>query len=139
MQDLNARIEKLRAEIDGAEAEIRTYAALRGAMQYTIDYFSMRIEKYDVLGRLWQSPHVFVITGYIPAESAPALEKELTEKFEAYVELETPAEDEDVPVKLKNNAFAAPVEVCSKATACRAGRRSTPARSWRSFTTSSSA
>lgn len=110
MQDLNARIEKLRAEIDGAEAEIRTYAALRGAMQYTIDYFSMRIEKYDVLGRLWQSPHVFVITGYIPAESAPALEKELTEKFEAYIELETPAEDEDVPVKLKNNAFAAPVE-----------------------------
>lgn len=110
MQDLNARIEKLRAEIDGAEAEIRTYAALRGAMQYTIDYFSMRIEKYDVLGRLWQSPHVFVITGYIPAESAPALEKELTEKFEVYVELETPAEDEDVPVKLKNNAFAAPVE-----------------------------
>lgn len=110
MQDLNARIEKLRAEIDGAEAEIRTYAALRGAMQYTIDYFSMRIAKYDVLGRLWQSPHVFVITGYIPAESAPALEKELTEKFEAYVELETPAEDEDVPVKLKNNAFAAPVE-----------------------------
>ena len=110
MQDLNARIEKLRAEIDGAEAEIRTYAALRGAMQYTIDYFSMRFEKYDVLGRLWQSPHVFVITGYIPAESAPALEKELTEKFEAYVELETPAEDEDVPVKLKNNAFAAPVE-----------------------------
>ena len=110
MQDLNARIEKLRAEIDGAEAEIRTYTALRGAMQYTIDYFSMRIEKYDVLGRLWQSPHVFVITGYIPAESAPALEKELTEKFEAYVELETPAEDEDVPVKLKNNAFAAPVE-----------------------------
>lgn len=110
MQDLNARIEKLRAEIDGAEAEIRTYAALRGAMQYTIDYFSMRIEKYDVLGRLWQSPHVFVITGYIPAESAPALEKELTEKFEAYVELETLAEDEDVPVKLKNNAFAAPVE-----------------------------
>lgn len=110
MQDLNARIEKLRAEIDGAEAEIRTYAALRGAMQYTIDYFSMRIEKYDVLGRLWQSPHVSVITGYIPAESAPALEKELTEKFEAYVELETPAEDEDVPVKLKNNAFAAPVE-----------------------------
>ena len=110
MQDLNARIEKLRAEIDGAEAEIRTYAALRGAMQYTIDYFSMRIEKYDVLGRLWQSPHVFVITGYIPAESAPALEKELTEKFEAYVELETPAENEDVPVKLKNNAFAAPVE-----------------------------
>ena len=32
----------------------------------------MRTEKYDVLGRLWQSPHVFLITGYIPAENASA-------------------------------------------------------------------
>ena len=84
-------------------------------------------------------PHVFVITGYIPAESAPALEKELTEKFEAYVELETPAEDEDVPVKLKNNAFAAPVEGVLESYSMPGRKEIDPARSWRSFITSSSA
>ena len=46
----------------------------------------MRTEKYDVLGRLWQSPHVFLITGYIPAENAEALKTELTTTQEAYVE-----------------------------------------------------
>lgn len=107
---LNGRIDKLQAEIDEAEAEIRTYKDLRESLLYTIDYFTMRTEKYDVLGRLWQSPHVFLITGYIPAENAAALEAELTAKLDAYVELETPGEDEDLPVKLKNNAFAAPVE-----------------------------
>ncbi len=110
VQHLQSRIEKLQAEIEAAEAEIRTYKALRGALQYTIDYFAMRIEKYDVLGQLWQSAHVFVITGYIPAESAPALEAELTKGYDAYVELEAPDDTEDTPVLLKNNGFAAPVE-----------------------------
>ena len=107
---LNGRIEKLQAEIDEAEAEIRTFKGQREAILYTIDYFTMRIEKYDVLGRLWQSPHVFIITGYVPAENADALKTELETKLEAYVELTTPEENDDVPVKLKNNAFAAPVE-----------------------------
>ncbi|MDD7646143.1 MAG: V-type ATP synthase subunit I [Ruminococcus bromii] len=110
VQKLNGRIEALQAEIDGAEAEIRTFKDRREAILYTIDYFTMRTEKYDVLGRLWQSPHVFIITGYVPAENADALKEELETKLEAYVELSAPDENDDVPVKLKNNAFAAPVE-----------------------------
>ena len=110
VQKLNGRIEALQAEIDGAEAEIRTFKDQREAILYTIDYFTMRTEKYDVLGRLWQSPHVFIITGYVPAENADALKEELETKLEAYVELSAPDENDDVPVKLKNNAFAAPVE-----------------------------
>ncbi len=110
VQKLNGRIEALQVEIDGAEAEIRTFKDQREAILYTIDYFTMRTEKYDVLGRLWQSPHVFIITGYVPAENADALKEELETKLEAYVELSAPDENDDVPVKLKNNAFAAPVE-----------------------------
>ncbi|MGN0478481.1 MAG: V-type ATP synthase subunit I, partial [Hominenteromicrobium sp.] len=107
---LNGRIEALQAEIDAAEAEIRTFKDQREAILYTIDYFTMRTEKYDVLGRLWQSPHVFIITGYVPAENADALKTELETKLEAYVELTVPDETDDVPVKLKNSAFSAPVE-----------------------------
>lgn len=110
VKKLQARIEKLQAETEAAEAEIRTYKTLRSALQYTIDYFAMRIEKYDVLGQLWQSTHVFVITGYIPADRAAALESELTQDYEAYVELEKPDDTEDTPVLLLNNGFAAPVE-----------------------------
>ena len=107
---LNGRIAALQKEIDENEAEIRTHKNRREDLLYTIDYFTMRTEKYDVLGRLWQSPHVFLITGYIPAENAEALKTELTTTQEAYVELCDPSDADDVPVKLKNNKFAAPVE-----------------------------
>lgn len=53
---------------------------------------------------------MFLITGYIPAENAEALKTELTTTQEAYVELCDPSDADDVPVKLKNNKFAAPVE-----------------------------
>ena len=60
---LNGRIAALQKEIDKNEAEIRTHKNRREDLLYTIDYFTMRTEKYDVLGRLWQSPHVFLING----------------------------------------------------------------------------
>lgn len=109
-EDLKQRIEAAKGDIDDAEKEIISYADRRSDILFTADYFTMRAEKYRVLGDLWQSPHVFQVTGYIPAEDSAALEHELEEKFNAYVELETPDENEDVPIKLKNGFFAAPVE-----------------------------
>ena len=110
IQVLKERIEAAEREIDTAREEITAHKQQREDLLYAADYFSMRAEKYRVLGELWQSPHAFQVTGYIPAEDAPALERELTEKYAAYVELEAPGEDEDVPVKLKNGFFSAPVE-----------------------------
>jgi V/A-type H+-transporting ATPase subunit I len=51
-----------------------------------------------------------VVSGYIPKNEAEALEKDLTERFDAAVEFEDPTEDEDTPVLLKNNGFAQPLE-----------------------------
>ncbi len=110
VKDLEGRMEEERKNIEEAEKEIASYADKREALLFTSDYYAMRADKYRVLGDLWQSPHVFQITGYIPAENAVALEKELEDSFKAYVEIETPGPDEDPPVKLKNNFFAAPVE-----------------------------
>lgn len=110
VQILESRIEEAKKKIAEYEAEIAGYKDKRLEMLYTIDYYTMRIEKYEVLGRLWQSNNVFIITGYIPEEDIPPLQKELEEKFRCYSELESPGEDEEPPVKLKNNGFAAPVE-----------------------------
>lgn len=109
-EDLQKRIEAMEQEIKDAEQEIASYSEQRETFLLTADYYTMRADKYRVLGELWQSPHVFQVTGYIPAEDAPALEQELESMFQAYVEIETPGPEEDLPVKLKNNFFTAPVE-----------------------------
>lgn len=107
---LKKRITNAQKLIEESEKEISSYADMRTDFLYTIDYYTMRIEKYEVLGTLWQSAHVFIITGYIPEEDYPALKKELEEKFSCFVETEKIGKKENPPVKLKNNKFAAPVE-----------------------------
>ncbi len=109
-EELKGRIKAAREEIAGAEKEIASYAGKREELLFTADYFTMRASKYQVLGDLWQSPHVFYISGYVTAGRAPALQKELEEKYQAFVEVETPEEGEELPVRLQNGFFGAPVE-----------------------------
>ena len=66
----------------------------------------MRAEKYGVLNGLAQSRRVFFITGYVPENAAPKLEKLLQEKYEVVVEYTEPGDEEDVPILLHNNKFA---------------------------------
>ncbi len=108
--ELKGRIEAARGEIKKAGEEIRSYATEREPLLFTADYFTMRSDKYQVLGELWQSPHVFYLTGFVPAPAAPALQQRLEESYHAFVELEDPGPDEDLPVKLHNGFFASAVE-----------------------------
>lgn len=109
VKELNDRIDAAKSEITQAEKEIASYKDEREAMLFTADYFRMRADKYEVLGELWQSPHVFYLTGFVTAARAPKLQQDL-EKYGAFVEVETPSDSEDLPIKLQNGFFGAPVE-----------------------------
>lgn len=106
-------VEELKRTEEGiAEAgeEIRSMAPVREELKFVADYYTMRAEKYGVLNSLAQSQSVFLITGYVPAEQAKELEVHLASRYNVFAQFEDPAEDEDVPVILRNNKFAEPVE-----------------------------
>lgn len=107
---MEERIEKNKAVIQKAEDEIKSYADQRADLVYLGDQMIMRAEKYDVMHRLAQTKHVFVLEGYVPAPKAPALLDKLNQKFDGYAETIAIQPDEDVPVVLKNNWFAEPTE-----------------------------
>lgn len=92
------------------EDEIKSYADKRGDIKFLMDYDTMRAEKYSVIGNLVQSKRTFILTGYVPVRDTESLSAELSKKFDLAVEFTNPAQGEDVPVLLKNNGFAAPVE-----------------------------
>ena len=75
-----------------------------------IDYYTMRLEKYQILSTVNHIGKTFLITGYIPEKYAKDLEAEFTKKYSAAVELEEPEEDDIPPILLENNSFAAPCE-----------------------------
>lgn len=110
IEDLRSRIKAAQDIISDSEKSIAQCADSRKELLYTIDYFTMRIEKYEVLGNLWQSNHVFIITGFIPEEDSEGLKTELEKNFQCFAEIDNLGKKAKPPVKLRNNKFAAPVE-----------------------------
>jgi V/A-type H+-transporting ATPase subunit I len=107
---LEQKREKIRAQEQANFDRIAAFAPRRQDIEFIVDYFTMRAEKYEVLGTLPQSRRTFLLEGYVPAGRAQVLEDVLSARFDIDVELSDPGPDEDVPVLLHNNAFASPVE-----------------------------
>ncbi len=107
---LNTRISTANSEIESMKNEIISYKDRRPDLLGCYDYLCARLEKYEVLGQVMQSKKVFCINGYITKEDSLDLKAKLEDKFDCFIELSDPLKNENVPVKLKNGGFAAPVE-----------------------------
>ncbi len=93
-----------------AIAQLKELECKREELKFAVDYYSMRAEKYGILGELLQSGHTFFLDGYIPECKAGALKEKLESKYPCDVRLEEIARGGEVPVLLKNNAFTGPTE-----------------------------
>ena len=105
-------IEKLDEEIADTENKIISYADSRDDIKFMTDYYAMRAEKYNVLSKLSQRNHVFVISGYVPKNLANDLSASLEHNYSVAVEV-MDAED-DAPILLKNAYVTEPVETVVK-------------------------
>ena len=110
LKKLQNTIAELTRKVQLAQDEIKRQSEAREDLKFMLDYYTMRLEKYEIISRLMQSRRTFILTGYVPERETAALEKELNANFPVAVKFETPAEDEDVPVLLRNNGFSSPVE-----------------------------
>ncbi|RDU21920.1 V-type ATP synthase subunit I [Anaerosacchariphilus polymeriproducens] len=110
MEQLQSEIQKNQKTIEDCMNELKDLGSIREDICFLQDYESMRLEKYNVLGRLLQTSKVFILTGYIPKKEANNLESKLNQRFELSVEFEDPDESEDTPVLLENNGFSRPIQ-----------------------------
>ena len=111
------RIGRLRKRISAAESEIEDavhrlagYKNDRGSLEFISDYFLMRKDKYEALGKLLFSRKTFILEGYIPDKEVNKLEEILTNNFDVSLIFNDTSEEDDVPVLLKNNPLVSPVE-----------------------------
>ena len=103
--------EELLTEMKEAQSKAEaSYAASRQDLELISDYYQTRAEKYRILGELPQTKSTFAVSGYVPAQKAEAIVKELTDRYGAAAEAEEIAEDEEAPVLLHNNRFSESVE-----------------------------
>ena len=111
------RIARLTKEIEDCNdkiaeniEKIKEYSGSEPELEFASDYYASRSDKYKAISNLGLTKNTLVITGYIPEKDAKDLKSELEEKYSVAVTITEPAEDEDVPVLLKNGGFSSPVE-----------------------------
>lgn len=97
-------------EADGAIDKIREHGDKAGDIEFVLDYLAVRCSKYKALSDLAVSSTCFVLNGWIPADKADGLRRQIEGKYAAVVTITEPEEDDDEPTLLKNNSFVAPVE-----------------------------
>ena len=108
---LTERIEALNTEIDDAKDKLKQLSEKKESIEFLIDWFAIRLDKYDAIESLAMSDHVFVVTGYCAEKYALSLKKEIEDKYVAdFTVLEPPEDDDNVPVVLENGSFSRPAE-----------------------------
>ena len=109
VENLKSKSKMLYEESRKVKEEIISYADKREDIKDTQDYFRIRADKYNVINELDHSRHVFVITGYVPEEDCEKLEQLCSRVSTCYIDFKD-ADENEAPVKLKNNKFTEPAE-----------------------------
>lgn len=103
-------IASIQKEIEALRQKLEEYSKRRMEIKEVADYYTVRAEKYRVVGSILQSKHTFFITGFIPEREIENLRKNLESRFTVVIDVEEPKENENVPVLLSNNKTAGAVE-----------------------------
>ena len=110
-EDCRQEIDKLHKQIDELTAEIKKYGTYYSDIRFLSDYYTAQIDKYTAMENAASTEMAFYVRGYIPAAVSEEIKFEIENSYKAQMELYEPDyENEDVPVLLKNNSFAAGVE-----------------------------
>lgn len=108
---LEAQIEKCNEKIAENEEKIKTYAEFRGDMEFLVDYFTLRTDKYEALDKISMSDNIFVLTGYVPEIYVEGLTKKLESLFDVAISITDPdPETEEIPVLLDNGSIGQTME-----------------------------
>ena len=96
-------------EIEQSKNDIIAMGKSRNDIEFVIDYLTLRKEKYQVISKLAMTQSVFMLEGWIPEKRLGKLINELN-KYDVYVEVSNPKENEQAPVAFQNGSFVNPVE-----------------------------
>lgn len=110
IRENSTRINDLDEQISKTQTEIADMASEHENISFLIDYFTMRVDKYEQFKKVSLSDNVLYLSGYIPEKYAKKTVEQLENRFTVAITLSEPDEDEDTPVLLENNAFASGVE-----------------------------
>ncbi len=109
--DCNNNIASGLERIEQLKEKLEFYVDNYDEIRFLSDYYLAQAEKYKAIEWAAATENAIIIRGYIPERKAGEFGFEVERNFSAQIEFSQPDyENEDVPVLIENNSFAAGVE-----------------------------
>ncbi len=105
-----SQVKYIKQDIKNLTDTICKMAEVRKQLVFTLDYLSMRVDKYRALEQFAITRRTMIIEGYVPADSSAILAAELMQKYTICVTVSEPSELDQPPVAFKNIMPAAAIE-----------------------------
>ena len=99
---LKSRSKELLSDVERVKGSLNGYAVLFDELQIALDIAGTALRLSEARRKLFNTDKAVLLSGFIPAEHTPALEKAL-KKEPVYLTLEDPEKNDDVPVRLVNS------------------------------------
>lgn len=96
--------------IDTHEEKLCSCFDKREEIEFAKDFLCVSGDRLKESEKMPSGTHLFYIKGYAAQRDAERIKETLEEKYSSAVAVSEPQPDEDVPVILSNNFFAAPLE-----------------------------
>ena len=110
MEEIEQEIEKNQKELELLDKSLLDFEKDMDNMKFAYDYLLMRKEKYEQIEKLEFTSKTFFASAYIESELVDDFIKDMEEKFNVCIEVYDIPEDEEYPIKFKNNKFVEPVD-----------------------------
>ena len=111
IKQYSEEISRKKEAIEKLNSELEQYSDWIERFKYLIDYYTIQIEKYKAIELSGTTDRIIYFTGYIPENKSEEFKFEVERQFTASVKLSEPDyENKNVPVMVKNGAFASGVE-----------------------------
>ena len=109
IKELQKQLVNLDDQINAAVSKITELSQYRSEIEITADWYLSAAELYETKQSIDNSKHTVLITGYVTSCDLPLVREKLEKEFAVHIESEAANQDE-APVRLKNNKFSEPAE-----------------------------
>lgn len=110
IKDFETRLIEISQKQQEITEKIKSFASSLSALENLYDYYCIERDRYKITSNIIKTKESFCINGWLPSEKSDSLVRELTEKFNCYIETEEGNSEEGYPVLLKNNSIVTPFE-----------------------------
>lgn len=107
LEEENALIDEKNRHLSESIVKLSEY---REEIKMLSDIYRASAGRLETMDQVPQSDKAFFVSGYAAAKDAQKIADKLQERFDLFVEVTEPADDEEVPVILKNRGVGGAVE-----------------------------